>query len=53
MNNSLLNEALEYHRRGWCIISVLYGKKEPIIKWGQYQKMRPDENTIRQWFTGG
>ena len=52
MNNSLLNKALEYHRRGWCVISVPYGKKKPIIKWGMYQKTRPDENTIRQWFSG-
>lgn len=53
MNNHLLDKALDYYGRGWCIISVPYGKKKSIIKWGEFQEMRPDENIIRQWFSDG
>ena len=48
----LLDKALKYHRLGWCVIIIPYGKKKPIIKWGKYQKAQPDERTIRQWFSG-
>lgn len=51
--NPLLNHALEYHRRGWCIIPVPYGKKAARIKWAKYQKSRPDEKQLAKWFGNG
>jgi hypothetical protein len=51
--NPLLNHALEYHRRGWCIMPIPYGKKAARIKWGKYQKIRPDEKQLVKWFGNG
>ncbi len=50
--NLLLERALSYYRRGWCIILIPYGQKEPHIRWSKYQQKRPDENTLWQWFNG-
>jgi len=44
----LLNAALAYHRRGWCVIPVM--GKEPTVKWARYQRQRPSESTLRRWF---
>jgi len=48
-----LEYVLEYHNLGWCIIPVPYGTKKARIKWGKYQKSRPDENQLRKWFANG
>jgi hypothetical protein len=45
-----LDYALNYHRFGWCVIPVPYGKKAARIRWRKYQKSRPDENQLRKWF---
>ncbi len=47
-----LGQVLEYHQRGWCIIPVPYGKKAARIQWGKYQIARPDEESLRKWFSG-
>ena len=49
--NPLLEQALTYTRWGWSIIPVPAGKKKAWVKWGQYQKQRPTEAQIRQWFS--
>jgi hypothetical protein len=52
-SNTVLDSALEYHRFGWSIIPIPYGKKAARIKWGKYQKTRPDEKQLQKWFGNG
>lgn len=52
-DNPVLTDALEYHRRGWCVIPVPVGSKKARIKWKQYQHQRPDEAQLRRWFASG
>lgn len=52
--NPVLKAALEYHRRGWCIIPIAADKKPPKgFKWKRYQTERPSEANIREWFGNG
>jgi len=51
--NPVLKAALEYHRRGWCIIPIPYGKKEARIRWSKYKQERPTEQQIDQCFSKG
>jgi len=46
-----LESALALHGRGWCLIPIPAGSKKARIKWGRYQKARPDEGQLRRWFT--
>ena len=47
----MLEAALEYHRRGWCIIPIEAGTKLPACrKWKGYQTQRPTEATLQRWF---
>lgn len=48
----VLAAALEYHRRGWSIIPIAAGTKKPPkgLRWKQYQKRRPTEQELREWF---
>lgn len=47
----LLERALAYHKRGWCMIPIPYRKKEARVRWGKYQQVRPDEQQLRRWFS--
>ncbi len=48
---SMLEVALEYHRRGWSIIPIKTGTKKPACqKWKGFQTKRPTEATIKRWF---
>ena len=47
-----LDDALDYHRRGISIIPVRQGTKKPACRWKSYQSTRPDERTVRRWFSG-
>ncbi|HUT12138.1 MAG TPA: bifunctional DNA primase/polymerase [Thermoguttaceae bacterium] len=50
---SVLKIALEYHRRGWSVIPIRPGTKKPACRsWKPYQSERPEETTIRRWFSG-
>ena len=54
MDNPILEQALEYHRRGWSIIPIKAGTKKPAIRsWKQYQTKRPTEAQIRMRFSKG
>jgi hypothetical protein len=49
-----LEDALDYDRRGWCIIPIRPGTKKPACRsWKGYQTERPDVATIRRWFGDG
>lgn len=45
-----LHDALTYHELGLSIIPVKPDSKKPACKWQAYQKNRPSESQIRQWF---
>ena len=50
-SRSILEMALEYHRRGWSIIPIRTGSKKPACRsWKPYQKTRSDESKVRKWF---
>jgi hypothetical protein len=49
---SLLEAAIDYCRRGWSIIPIAAGTKKPPkgFRWSKYQKRRPTEVELRDWF---
>lgn len=51
---TLLDWALDYYQFNWSIIPIGFGKKPPKgFKWKKYQKTRPTEPELRQWFGNG
>lgn len=51
---AILDNALEYYRRGWCVIPIRAGTKKPACRsWESYQTERPSEATVRRWFSNG
>jgi hypothetical protein len=48
--NPLLKQAQRYHGLGLCVIPIPCGMKAARIRWGKYQKERPDESQLRKWF---
>ena len=46
---SLLQNALAYHQRGWCVIPV--NGKKASRKWASYQQRLPTEADLRGWFS--
>lgn len=49
----LLDHAYEYHRLGWCVIPIPFGKKATRKRWKEYQKKPTDEEQLRKWFSNG
>jgi hypothetical protein len=45
---SLLDEAIQYHQRGWGILPIR--KKKPVVDWKPFQLQRPDPETLRKLF---
>lgn len=50
---TIFDWALEYHNKGLCIIPIRDGTKKPAVKWQQYQKDRPTEAKLAEWFGNG
>lgn len=50
-NRSMLDWALWYLRKGFCVIPCHPKTKEPIPKWREYGKERPTEKQVRAWWT--
>lgn len=49
-----LSEALAYHALGWSIVPVNPKTKKPsLLSWKNYQKRRPTEKKLREWFSSG
>ncbi len=48
--NTLIKQALDYHRLGWCVIPIPQRQKAARIKWKRFQSNRPDEAQLRKWF---
>ena len=52
--SNVLRDALDYHRRGLTVIPIRPGtKKAALPSWKPYQHDRPDEETVRRWFSRG
>lgn len=47
---SLGQAALKYARRGWTVIPLVPGDKNPLVKWTDWQNKVPDELQIRRWW---
>ena len=51
---TVLEAALEYDGRGWCIIPIRAGTKKPAIKvWKPFQSQRPTTQDLHGWFGNG
>ena len=48
--DEILRAALEYCRRGWCVVRVEPGTKAATVKSKRW-KRRPSEDTVRKWFS--
>ena len=51
MTKTKIDFALEYHKRGWCVIPIKSASKLPAVRWKRYQSQKPDEARLRKWFT--
>jgi hypothetical protein len=52
-DKTILDYALEYHKRGWCVIPIKPGSKKPALRsWILYQTKQPTEKQLRKWFDG-
>lgn len=47
---TLLEAALQYARRGWSVIPLLPHEKKPAIPWEAYQRERASEEQIHHWW---
>lgn len=49
----VLDEALRMHRQNWCVLPLKPQSKQPALRsWKRYQNQRPNEATVRNWFSG-
>jgi putative DNA primase/helicase len=47
----MLAEALRYYKAGFAIIPLKPRAKTPLIKWARFQKRKPTEKEVTQWWT--
>ena len=48
---STLTDALEYLALGWSVIPCEANGKVALVKWQDYQKVRPTEKQVREWWS--
>lgn len=53
MDEKILNAALDYYRRGFSPIPIKLMDKRPLRQWTEFQKIRPTESEIMNWFHDG
>jgi hypothetical protein len=49
--NSRMEYAFKYLSLGLSVIPVKPHDKTPLVRWEEYQRRKPSENEIREWFT--
>jgi hypothetical protein len=47
----MLDHALAYLARGWCVVPAKAASKYPRIKWQEYQNRLPTEAEVREWWS--
>src|SRR5262249_48018277 len=47
---ALLAAALDYHRRGWCLIPT--DGQVACVEWKPFQRQPPPEGLLHDWFSG-
>lgn len=52
-NSDILAAALACVQRGWSVIPIKSGTKVAAVRWGKYQKRRPDRSELESWFGNG
>ncbi len=52
MGNDTLTMAMHYLKRGFSLIPINFMDKRPMIEWAEFQKRRPTETELREWFQG-
>lgn len=45
-----LAHARQYVKNGWSVFPIPFGKKEPIIKWGEFRERYPTDAELVEWF---
>ncbi len=50
---SLIEYAMDYHERGFSLIPIRLMDKRPLGEWAEFQKRRPTESEIYEWFKDG
>ena len=50
---SMLDDARKYITNGWSVFPIPYGKKEPVIKWGQFRERYATDEELIAWFGTG
>ena len=53
MSSDVLAAAMDYYERGFSLLPILLMDKRPMGEWAEFQKRRPTESEVRQWFQGG
>lgn len=48
--NLTLTHAKKYKANGWSVFPVPSGKKEPVIKWGEFRERMASDSEIDAWF---
>jgi len=49
----MLQQALNLHAAGLCVIPLRERSKQPAMAWKAYQKRRPGEDELHRWFAHG
>jgi hypothetical protein len=42
--------ALAYLARGWSVVPIRAGSKQPLVRWQAYQEERPGVDEVRAWY---
>ncbi len=50
MKSPMLKEALRYLEMGLSVIPLRHKDKKPLISWDDYQKRRPQEWEVKEWW---
>lgn len=46
-----LAHAKKYLANGWSVFPIPHGKKEPVIKWGEYRERHATTEEVEAWFS--